>query len=239
MAPKRTYNDDQLVRAIAYSTSWRGTLRALGLTTTSAGQMRSVRASADRLGADYTHFGSQSRVTDDSLRAAVAVAASWEDLLGRVGAEGPAAISRLKGHIARLGLQIGHLASPCEVQDAHPAPDVSNLSRAGSMMAAAWLTMCGYDVSWPLEPTRYDLLATRDRAIRRVQVKTTTTRSGESWKVYLSTARGERRTYSPDEIDDFFLIDGDLNFYLIPVAVVGGLQAIHLRAYEAYRLPRL
>jgi hypothetical protein len=33
---------------------------------------------------------------------------------------------------------------------------------------------------------------------------------------------------SRDEIDDFFIIDGELMCYLIPVAVVGGLHAIHL-----------
>lgn len=75
--------------------------------------------------------------------------------------------------------------------------------------------------------------------VRRVQVKTTTARAGHPWKVYLSTSRGRRRTYSPDEIDDFFIVDGDLTNYLIPVCVVGGLHAIHLSAYEQYRLPRL
>ncbi|PUB24850.1 hypothetical protein C8K30_108106 [Promicromonospora sp. AC04] len=95
--------------------------------------------------------------------------------------------------------------------------------------------LCGNDVSWPLEPSRYDLLVSTVTGIRRVQVKTTRTRAGDSWKVYLSTTRGERRTYDPDEIDDFFIIDGDLNYYLIPVAVVGGLHAIHLNAYGRYR----
>jgi len=67
-------------------------------------------------------------------------------------------------------------------------------------------------------------------------VKTTTVRAAGSWKVYLSTSGKGRRTYDPEEIDDFFVVDGELGYYLIPVAVVGGLHAIHLRAYEDYRL---
>lgn len=100
--------------------------------------------------------------------------------------------------------------------------------------------MCGHDVSWPLEPCRYDLLVSTDAGIRRVQVKTTTARTGaSSWKVYLSTSHHGRRTYDPDEIDDFFVIDGDLKYYLIPIAVVGGLHAVHLGRYEQYCLAQV
>ncbi len=49
---------------------------------------------------------------------------------------------------------------------------------------------------------------------------------------------GGRLTYDPEEIDYFFVVDGDLEFYLIPVATVGGLHTNTLPAYEQYRLPR-
>ncbi|GAB93075.1 hypothetical protein GORHZ_205_00170 [Gordonia rhizosphera NBRC 16068] len=104
------------------------------------------------------------------------------------------------------------------------------------MLAAAWFALSGHDVSWPLEPSRYDLLVSTSDGIRRVQVKTTTVRVGHTWKVYLSTAHRERKTYDPDEIDDFFVIAGDLAYYLIPVSAVGGLHAIHLSAYDRFRL---
>jgi hypothetical protein len=91
-------------------------------------------------------------------------------------------------------------------------------------------------VAWPLEPARYDLLVDTDVAPRRVQVKTTTVRTGTSWTVWLSTTGRERRTYSIDEIDDFFLIDGDLSYYLLPVGAVGGLHGIKLSAYDQYRI---
>jgi hypothetical protein len=106
------------------------------------------------------------------------------------------------------------------------------------MLAAAWFELCGYSVSWPLEPCRYDLLVWRDGRAERIQVKTTTVRAGRSWVVRLANQRKELHTYDPDEIDQFFVIDGDLNHYLIPIRVVGGLTAVQLSAYEAYLLPR-
>lgn len=150
------------------------------------------------------------------------------------------AIPALKGHAARLGVDATHLAQqPRSAEDCSTRPDFAHLDRAGPLLAAAWFTMCGQDVSWPLEPSRYDLLVGTRDGIRRVQVKTTTVRAGDTWKVYLSTSRRGRRLYDPDEIDDFFVIDGRLHCYLIPVPVVGGLHAIHLRGYERYRLAQV
>ena len=104
------------------------------------------------------------------------------------------------------------------------------------MLAAGWLTLCGQRVSWPLEPARYDLLAETDGRVSRIQVKTTTVRTGSSWTVWLSTTGHGRTTYDVDEIDEFFVVDGDLDFYLLPVAVVGGLHAIRLSAYTEFRV---
>ncbi len=101
-------------------------------------------------------------------------------------------------------------------------------------MAAAWFELCGYHVSWPLEPSRYDLLAWIGEFARRIQVKTTTVRQAASWTVWISNTGKTRTTYDPDEIDYFFVIDGDFNYYLIPVAAVGGLTALQLSAYREY-----
>lgn len=117
-------------------------------------------------------------------------------------------------------------------------PTRANLARAGSLIAAAWFELCGHPVSWPLEPSRYDLLVWMDAMAARIQVKTTTAKQGTSWTVWISNAGKKRTTYDPDEIDYFFVIDGDFDYYLIPVAAVGGLTAIHLTAYKSYRLPR-
>lgn len=105
------------------------------------------------------------------------------------------------------------------------------------MLAAAWFTLCGHDVSWPLEPCRYDLLVIVDDRTVKIQVKTASVRAGKTWEVWLSNSGTARRIYDPEEIDYFFVIDSDLNYYLIPVAVVGGFHSIHLSAYGQYRLP--
>ena len=47
-------------------------------------------------------------------------------------------------------------------------------------------------------------------------------KQARTWTVWISNTGKARATYDPDEIDQFFVIDGDFNFYLIPVAAVGG-----------------
>lgn len=117
-------------------------------------------------------------------------------------------------------------------------PEQGNLARAGSLIAAAWFELCGWCVSWPLEPCRYDLLISKEATNHRVQVKTTTVKQGTSWTVWISSTGKTRTTYDHEEIDYFFIIDGDFDYYLIPVATVGGLTAVQLSAYREYRLAR-
>lgn len=101
-------------------------------------------------------------------------------------------------------------------------------------ISAAWFMLHGQDVSWPLEPCRYDLLVDSPAGLRRVQVKSTQSGRPQTRQVFLSTTRRQRHQYDPDEIVDFFIVDGDLRLYLIPFAVVGGLHVISLNAYEAF-----
>jgi hypothetical protein len=70
-------------------------------------------------------------------------------------------------------------------------------------------------------------------------VKTCRRWQAGGWLVSLSTTSGHLRTYDPDDIDEFFVIDGDLEFYLIPVAAVGGRYAIALSRYAAYRVDQV
>lgn len=240
MGEKRKYTKEQLAEAIALSTSWRGVLRELGLVATSGAAIRSVRSYADELGFHYNHFRGQRRWTDGSLQSAVARGRTWSEVAEILELQNGSDIGTLRGHATRLKLDVAHLTTPRAVpHHGNFKPDTAHLDRAGPLLAAAWFTLSGLNVSWPLEPSRYDLLVSTVEGIRRVQVKTTTVRTGQTWKVYLSTCRRGRKPYDVEEIEDFFVIDGDLNHYLIPVAAVGGLQAIHLAAYEQYRLPRI
>ena len=116
-------------------------------------------------------------------------------------------------------------------------PNARHLPAAGSLIAASWFAWCGHEVSWPLEPCRYDLLVRADGNVERIQVKTTTVRQGSSWTAWISTTRPKTRApYDPDDIDFFFIIDGDLAHYLIPARRVGGLHAIALAAYDDCRI---
>lgn len=233
-----TYSDESLAAAVSASRSWRGVLRSLGLAATSSGAMRSVRRHADRLGLDYSHFTGQRRWTDDQLAAAVRDSKNWREVVAALGLADESSSTALKGHAARLGLDVEHLrvVAPPRESPRVMAVDLTKLPSAGSALAAAWFLLCGHEVSWPLEPCRYDLLVCMDGTVLRIQVKTTTVGSTGSWTVWLSSTRGERVTYDPDDIDFFFVIDGDLDYYLIPVRTVGGLHAISLPAYSEYKV---
>ena len=236
----RRYSDAQLIEAIGTAKSCRGVLRALGLTATSASAMRSVRMHADRLGLDYSHFTGQRRWTDQQLTDAIASAASWTQVAEILGLAGGSSTTTMRGHATRLGLETAHLHAPRKLRPPlrMMRPEPVNLARAGSLMAAAWFELCGYRVSWPLEPCRYDLLVWMEAKAERIQVKTATVKQGTSWTVWISTTGTKRMTYNPEDIDYFFVIDGDFDYYLIPVATVGGFTAIRLSAYVQYRLPR-
>lgn len=237
MARPSRYSDAELATAIAKASSWRGVLRNLGLLDSSSGAIRHARAKADDLALDYAHFSGQQGWTEAQLRAAVRASHPWDEVSKKLGLDGAASASTLPGHAARLRIDSRHFTERKEANDvSNLRPDISRLDRAGPMFAAAWFTLCGWDVSWPLEPSRFDLLVTRGAENRRVQVKTTTVRVGETWKVYLSNSRGQRKTYDPSEIDDFFVITGDFACFLIPLQVVGGLHAIHVNSYGRFKV---
>jgi hypothetical protein len=237
----RSYSDEALAEAVAAAHSWRGVLRELGLAATSAAATRSVRRHAARLELDSSHFTGRRRWTEGELASAVADSTSWSQVARLLGLSGGSTSALLKGHAARLGLDSSHFdAMPMPENGARTCrPELKNLPRAGSLMAATWLTLCGYDVSWPLEPARYDLVASREGTLSRIQVKTCRRWQAGAWLVSLSTTSGHLRTYDPDDIDEFFVIDGDLEFYLIPVAAVGGRYAIALSRYAAFRVDQV
>lgn len=241
MSLSPSYSDNALALAVAQSRSWRGVLRTLGFSATSGSAIRAVRQRADSLHIDHSHFIGQRRWTDKQFAAAVRASDSWSQVADALGLRGGSWQATFRAHAVRLSLDTGHLQTRGRVAATPVAvagPALAHLPRAGSMLAAAWFALSGYDVSWPLEPCRYDLLVVGDEPMR-VQVKTGTVRENSSWVTWLSSTGTVRRVYDPDEIDYFFVIDGSLDYYLIPVAVVGGYHVIHLSAYEQYRLPHL
>lgn len=235
------YSDEELAAAVAGARSWRGVLRGLGLPAQSSSALRSARRRAEQLGLDHTHFTGQRRWSDRDLAGAVPVSRTWSEVLDRLGltSTGGSSLGSVRAHSARLRLDVGHLDAPRPLEQSPFAAPPRHLDRAGPMLAAAWFTLRGYGVAWPLEPCRYDLLVSDDRRSHRIQVKTTTTKVDGSWVVRISSTRGSgAAVYTPDEIDHFFVIDGDLTYYLIPLAVVGGYQVIYLRRYLNFVVDR-
>jgi hypothetical protein len=181
----RLWTDGQLTDAVKTSTSWRGVMRALGLKTTSAGEIRLVRHHAARLELDASHFRGKRRWSDDQLRQAVAECTSWEEVVKRLGlaVSSSNAQAHIRSHTVRLGLGTDHLYAVSHVRrqppEALPATaalpmDRKHIRVAGPVTAAAWFMLRGCAVSFPAEPAAYDLLVDTSDGISRVQVKTTT-----------------------------------------------------------------
>jgi hypothetical protein len=231
---KRTWSDPQLVSAVAASRSWRGVMRELGLCPTSAGSIRIVKRHVSRLGLDTSHFSGQRHWSDAQLRRAVASAYSWPEVLSELGLTGNADDrTRIKAHSARLGLDLSRLDPPHKGVPVQLEfkPDIKHLRDAGTSIAAMWFLLCGYNTSLPMEPTIYDLLVSMPGGIRRVQVKTTTyNNDGRVVQVgrrpYSVGNRARLVPYDPDEVDFFFIVDGDLTMYLIPSRVIAGRVGI-------------
>jgi PD-(D/E)XK endonuclease len=219
----RQYNwsDAQLVDAVRSSTNWRGVMRELGLNATSAGAIRIVRRHVVRLGLDTSHFRGKRRWSDAQLKHAVSASQSWDEVLGVLGlaVNGGGMRTHVKSHAIRLALEIGHLeAGVPTLDEPRPRkPDVKHLREAGASIAAAWFTLCGSSVLFPIEPAIYDLVVSIQDRLSRIQVKTTTHYSKNGWMITVGRRPYSIRKdtplipYDPDLIDYFFMLDGDLN----------------------------
>lgn len=242
--PKYIWTDAQLADAVRASACWRDVVRALGLTTTSEGVMRRVRRHAARLELDVSHFKGTRTWDDAQLKRAVADAKSWDDALASLGLRTPRKETRVRvmGHALRLGLDLTHLEA-ATVDDPNPLNWHVNLMRlrdAAASVAAAWFTIRGCAVSLPIEQATYDLLVHSADGISRVQVKTTTTRPQDGGQVivghrpYSAGNLAPLMPYDPKVIDCFFIVDGDLNMYLIPSRIIAGRVGLLLRTYKKY-----
>lgn len=241
---QRTWSDEQLANAIRASANWRAVARQLGVKSTSAGAIRIVRRRAAELALDTSHFRGMRRWSDARLRSVISSASTWDEVLTALGLSARSGNARpfIKSHAIRLGLDCSHLVSHAPPQPEHPAlrPDRQHLREAGPVIAATWFALCGCAVSFPVEPATFDLLVSTGDGIKRVQVKTTTSRGKEGWQAsvgrrpYTPNDLGRLAPYDPGDIDYFFVVDGDLTMYLIPTEVIAGRVGILLRAYKDY-----
>jgi hypothetical protein len=124
-----------------------------------------------------------------------------------------------------------------EVQD-HSVPFTADVSTArlrwtATATAAAWFASRGYVPSIPIEPTKYDLLVESDDGIKRVQVKTASTRTRGKWWVGIHRhkycdGKWGKVPYQVGEIDLFFICVADGGAYLIPEELVRGKKTLVL-----------
>ena len=237
-------SDEALRTAVKANRSWRGVLRAFELTSPRTG--RELKARCDVLGIDYAHFGSGGR-SDAAVREAVTGASCWADVLLALDyapASGSARAA-VRRRCALMGLSLTHLEAGSVPDEPAPAPSLKHLSAAAPMLVAGALTLRGERVMWPLEPAPYDLVVMRRGAAQRVQVKSTTLKRDGAWNCQLTRSTYDRETgrqvrvvYTADEVDLFAVVDGDLEVYLLPQAVVAGRTIISMRRYGAYKLLR-
>jgi PD-(D/E)XK endonuclease len=240
----RLWSDAQLTEAVKASSSWRGVMRELGLKATSAGAIRIVRRHAVRLGLDTSHFRGKRRWSDAQLRRAVSQAQSWDEVLEDLGLaiNGGGMRTHLRSHAIRLGLDFSHLQHDVSVapEPQELKPDLRHLREAGACIAAAWFTLSGCTVLFPVEPAAYDLVVSMPEGLGRIQVKTTTHNTKNGWlagvgrRPYSIRKDAPLVAYDPDIIDFFCVIDGDLAIYLIPSRVIAGRTKILLRTYTKY-----
>ena len=107
----------------------------------------------------------------------------------------------------------------------------------------------GYVCSVPLDQAAYDLVVESDVGLKRVQVKTTTSRdqygrtiASVHKKVYdplkglNSSGKRRRAPYDSTEVDYFFILTESREVYLIPLEAVQGKLQISLdRSYISYK----
>jgi hypothetical protein len=154
---------------------------------------------------------------------------------------------RVRGHAARLGLDIGHLRAPLVPVASGEAfaglVQPSMVRVAAPAIAMAWFTLRGCAVALPIEPQEYDLLVTMPEGIRRIQVKSTTCQlqSGR-WQVqvgrrpYTLDKSAGKAPYDPDSLDYFFILTGDGCIYLIPSEALAGRVSIYADSYDSYKV---
>jgi hypothetical protein len=241
---KPAWSDNQLPAAIAVATSWRGVMRELGLNPGNGGLTRTIRRRAALLGLDTSHFRANRSWSDAVLRRAITQSRTWDEVLTALGLSsgGGGARTLVKAHAFRLGLDVTHLGRPVP-RGGEPLvlrPDTGHLRQAAESLAAAWFRLCGCNVAFPLASDSCDLLVQEADGWKRVQVKTTIGRYKHGWMVsiarrpYAKGNNGPLVPYDPEEIDFFFIMDGDLTMYVIPSCAVGGYRTLLLRSYARY-----
>lgn len=243
---RRSWTDDDLRAAVTAEHTWKAVARRLGLAQSSSPRLQ---RRARQLGLSVSHFTGKRRWSDFELRQVIESSSTWGEVIERL------AISditetrlRLKGYAVRLHIDVAHLNGPGRPDSSAEQlldlnPDLSRLRMAAESIAVAWFTVRGVPVAIPAQPCQYDLLVTLPSGLQRVQVKSSAARTKTgTWNVgvgrrpYSLDKTAGHAPYDPDELDYFFVIDGDAAIYFIPSQAVAGRVSIFIRPYSQYRV---
>ncbi|MEU4510203.1 group I intron-associated PD-(D/E)XK endonuclease [Nonomuraea wenchangensis] len=229
-------SDDELAAAVAGARSWRDVARALDLQGRGGRQLALLKSRSEALGLDVSHFAGTRRWSEAQLRHAIEPAITWQDVAEALNVT----VSRqlqiaIRRHAAKLGIPTDHLPDA----DTPPSQEgrLRHLREAGTTIAAAWFTLRGYAPSIPVEAQPYDLLVDMGDVIQRVQVKTCMSKREVTIARRLpGTSKGALVPYASNEVDVFFLLDGDLSIFLIPISEVQGKLRISLTKHRRFRV---
>jgi hypothetical protein len=113
----------------------------------------------------------------------------------------------------------------------------------GIARAILWYTERGHIISLPLTDSQsYDLIVDENGILKRVQVKTATSKRYDSYIVHLrsmSNVKGAKlriKFLSEDDADLVFIATEEDN-YIIPIKIIAGMSMITLsHKYDEYRI---
>lgn len=229
---KLLISDKELRAAIANSQSWRGVMRYLGYATTSGYLGMRLQIRAQDLGILTEHIARRAVWTAHQLGEAVRDSTNWGEVVTRLGMSpgNRATIAKVRGEVERQGVDCSHFAGRRQPDVGTPftaKPERRFLRSAAGSVAAAWFTRRGYSISYPSEPRPYDLVVEASGSLYRVQVKSAGTRDSKSGSIICRVGRtplrdGQQIAYDPADVDFFFIIDIEDNYYIVPIREIAG-----------------
>lgn len=242
------WTEAELTVAVEKARSWADLLRAFGYKPSSTNPREALRQHVQRYGISTSHFAGKRTWSDEQLITAAIKARTWAELCTALGL---AASTRSYGSVvaaaSRLGVslhqfRLGPKCGPEALDINLPyRAERANVRRAAQAIATAWFLLGGCAVSAPYEPAIYDLIVDMPGGLKRVQVKSTTTRGTRgSWTVRIGhRPDGASHTarlvpYRGDDLDLFFIVDGNMMLYLIPSSAVAGKISLTLRGYRGF-----
>ena len=234
----RTWTDEQLIKAIAETHSWRAATRALGMGSTSSYELVPRRAAELRL--DTSHFRGKRSWTDEALAAAVAESKSWSGV-GR----------RLHGGTSRESVDSMREMAPYGVADIAPSkatsspgepdnrstrPDICELRNGGRVSRCRVVRITRL-------PGQLGRRRAPARPHRRQEWRNPTSpgqeySSGADWRrnrgceaeppQSFQGRRHARRPqcYESTDFDLFFVLTGEGHVFLIPLRDVAGMTSM-------------